>query len=700
MGVGGGGGGTYTHTSFTREVTLDNSPTQFSFTAPATMLVDEVNVLCQSVGNRDIPFYAVFIDLKNKEQVGNKVSFRADTVSVSPVLVTGLKASLIKGRTYYLQYGHVTDNIKQLTAPATRTVNYLTELKVFGYDVSDPIWRISTGLNFTSIGGWQSYQGSGHFIRTFDVGTNAVNLQSDGIFLFSDVVPSGTSSSIDLYYTDDSLIAAEAGLQNWDFFATGVLDGTTLPKHRYWRAFVQFSSNITRDKTPELASMTVQYLALPKVFGTVIDTKSEVKAGYFIKTKIPMLAEQNLRIKKTGAKNLSSFNIQASKVNPKFQVSIGGGFSALIAEDSYSNGTFDKTLFSRDTRIRVGYRGIDSTIELYKSKVADVSYRKGGFSLTTKDTTDLFNVKIPSSKSAPTWDSVTTYAAGTQVVYFSALYSAVSSNTGQQPDISPSVWNNIGGPWQDVIYNNTTSSPGQDWHLIDILLDLLTNRINVNSHLIEFGSFESVRQKLANRTGSLSITKPVSAKSLINEISWLLESHLVINNGKISLLKEPDLTASDNKFTIFKRENVKDNTLTYKSGWKNVVNECIILSSYDNSSDSNSSNFLSGEAFVDATSVQEFDGTVSSEVFKDKFNIPPAELKLRAQTFVNKWKYGRGIVRFDASIQAIETEVMDLITINSKQLPEFTNYEFSGIVIEKDVDWLKQKITITLLELK
>lgn len=693
----GGGGSTYQHIDYVRQVKSDSEPIKFQFTAASTMLVDEANLFVHSVGNRHINSYACIRDLKSGNIVGKRSVFQSPTVKTL-VLVKGFKATLIKGRKYYLEIGHVTDTaIDSLTVAPTRTVVYSSELLVYNYGVTDPVWRIPAGNGFISIGGWQSYKDQGYFIRTFDVGTIASNLVNNGNFYFSDIVPNGTLMFIDLYYTDNDLIAAEQNLTNWNFYASNVEDGIVLEKHRYWRAYIEFASNTTRDETPELADMTVQYRSKPKTFGTVIETKKDTKTGFFIKTQIPMVSKSYLRVVKNGSKTLSSFNIQSSKVNPKFQVNISGGFNATIAEDDYSSNVFNKNLAARESRIRVGYRDVNSTIELYKGRILDTQYSKGRFILTSSDAFKLFDIKIPSTKAAGAWDGTASYLIGDNVVYFGALYAATADNTGEQPDISPASWNTIGGAWNDITYDSTSSVTGQNWHLVDMLLDIILNRVNVHTSMVDVDSFESARTAFPDRKGYIYIKKPTSAKNIINELCWLLESHIVIANGKVSLIVEPGID-SDISFE-FKGNDIKQDSLVYRAGWKDIVNECIILSAYDSSGDDNTSNYLDGEVVIDYDSVAEFD-YVSSEVFKDKFNIPVSELQNRCETFVNKWKRGRGLVSFTADINKFTADILDVVNIESNQLPDFTYRKFSGIIIEKDVDWINQQIKFKVLEIK
>lgn len=698
MSIGGGGGGSYRHSGYTSKVLSDSAPVEFEFTAAANMLVNELNVRSASMGNFHTETEVSIFDFSANAQVGKKVYYNAPQNITGTNLLTGFFASLFRGRKYKIVFSHKDFDISTMTVGRTEKKVFSNNLTFTGYSATDPVWRIPLGNgSYYSIGGWQSYKSTGTFTRTLDMGTVSSNLGQDGIFLISDIVPVGTSMSIDLYFTDSDVISEEASLLNWDFFISNAEDGISLPRHRYWRVVTTMNSNTSRDFSPEVADFSIEYRPEPKTFGTVVDTNKTVKTGFFIKAVIPMIAQSSMRIRTSGEKNLSSVNLQSTKVNPRFQSTINGGFSAVVAEDDYSNSVFAKNLSAKECRIRVGYRNVDSTIELYKARIKDASYRKGSFTLMASDNFTEFGTMIPADKSSASWDGSLTYNSGDKVVFFASLYSAIQTNVGSQPDTNPLDWNAVGGAWSDIIYDETTHLQGSKWHLVDILLDLIKNHINIHSSKIDFDSFELVKTRLPDRIGTLHLIKPVKASSVVNEASWLLESHVVTVNGKITLLKEPSLTDGVDAKEL-KREDILENSLSYKAGWEEIKNQCIILSAYDNSTSDNKESFGGGEVVVDADSVTEFD-TVSTDVFKDKFNIGSSELQVRASNFVGKWKRGRGTVKFNTDISNLGIEVLDIVSINSEQLPKFTDYKKTGIVVSKDLDWLNQKISLTILEI-
>jgi len=696
---GGSSGGTYTHLSYRASVDKDTSPIVLYYDSPSTMLVDEINLLVQSAGNRTIGAYCVVIDDASNKQIGRKVVFTPPT-TVSAVVVSGLAASMQRGRRYRFEIGHIDDDINALTVPPTQVVTMKNIIQIRGYEVTDPIWRVPSSVagKYLSIGGWQSYKGNGEFTRTLDVGVPASQLKQDGIFHFSDIVPAGTNIQADLYYTDDSLIADEPSLANWGLFMGGVPDGKRLPKHRYWRVVFTLTANKTLDFTPEIADFSIEYRPEPKTFGTVIDTDRSQNQGFFVKATLPWLAQSSLRMRNRGFKNLSSFNFQSTKVNPRFQVSIDGGFSAVIAEDKDSDDVFARNLSNKVCKVRVGFRGVKSKIAMYSGRVSDVTFNRGAFSLTAADHFTEFKKKIPASKAALTWSNSVNYNTGDKAVFFGALYTALQANIGAQPDVSPADWQATGGAWADIIYDETTHPFGTKWHLADIALDIIKNHINIHTSKIDEQSFEDIKLRFPSRIGTLIIRKPVSADKVIAEISWFLESHVIQSGNKITLVAEPSISSGMDVITISNRD-IKSGTLTYKAGWSNLRNEAIILTAYDNNPSQTSDHFNDGEVVVDADSVQEFD-IVSVDVFKDRFNIDPSELQLRAATYVNKWKRGRALVQFDTTTRHLDLGVLSTVKIESDQLPGFRKGAFTGIVVDKDINWLNQTIRIKILEVK
>jgi hypothetical protein len=60
----------------------------------------------------------------------------------------------------------------------------------------------------------------------------------------------------------------------------------------------------------------------------------------------------------------------------------------------------------------------------------------------------------PASPAIPSWNLLTNYVTGNQVVYSGYVYQALSNNEGQEPDLWPGVWQQISTPNP----NNTTPS--------------------------------------------------------------------------------------------------------------------------------------------------------------------------------------------------------------------------------------------------
>jgi len=663
------------HLGYTTTHVRKDAPVYLSFVASGTFLADSIRLITSNAGNS-----ATVLSLRVLSVAGNQIgnigkasvaAGQAQTV----VDITGMAATLRKGASYRLELNYSAPNAPGV--PFTYT-SYTVDISVYSYALTgiSHTLAISDATGF-EIGGNNGYAASGAAIRTLDVAEIPLG---DGIVSFRDIVPSGadpTSLSIDLYYTDSATVAAEADLTNWVNYGV-VASGDTVPAHRYWRASIAMASNSLNDETPELHELSISYVGDPIVFGVRSET-SEITASNGILT-------QSVQV------GLNGVSTASAQITPKLKSSMIGRISVQLAPDDIVHSLMVNPLHGRPCRIRAGYVGVSETFVIYEGLVRDMAFSRGAYTLTVQDTIELADVQVPRKKAGLAWDAVKAYQAADMVIYGTNSWLALANDTGTTPGTNAAVWQDNGTVWLDIGYTSATNG-GTAWHLADIAKDLILNRINIQTQRVNLASLESFKTRYPSRTGNRILTKPAKAFAMLSEIAWLLEAQWVIRNGQLTLIAEPQVT--DLAVESITPHDIAEG-LQYRRGWADLKNEVLILSAYSGVGDSNAQ-FSNGFAIADADSINKYD-MVSLETFEDKWGVPEVEVNSVATSFLNRWKDGRRIVTCTAAMRLLRLEPGDVVDFESAQLPSGDGQGLRMMVVRKDLDWKRQQLKLSLLE--
>ena len=681
----------YTILGYDVAITAQESSAIFSFQATASILVNSA-VFFTSYSSVGVGVRECFIYIADDSGrlIGTSQPF-TPSASTTQITVTGLAATLTKGRNYQLVIGYKAfsdSDLAKLGAPSSIYYqNYTLNISAQNNAVSPFIVPYSTG-GF-SLGGQQGYQHTGSLYRQIDMGSTPT---TEGIISFTDVVPSGTVQVVDIYGTDDTASSLISGVTGWTK-TTGILSGGVVGSFRYFRAHIQQTANTINDEAPIMARIEISYRDLPITLGTHKEHVEAEITGYHVPFTLPLMPSTVTRMLILGSNSLDNISTKTASMNPKLATSMTGKITLTLTTDQAVMDLMSKQLRGKLADIRVGYiiNGTPVSDHYYSGIVSDMSWGGSKYSMTLQDDMDFVDVQVPREKAGDPWSNTEDYAVNTIVVYGTASWkcliaSGPSHGGAVTPGTDPLKWQNNGTVWAAIYYASQ--------HLADVAQDLLINHINLPTQRIDLTSFSLVKAAHPSVIGTRLINKPVGAITLLSEIAWLLRSQWAVRNGRLALILEP--ATSTNPVGVFGDKDVSTG-LNYRRGWSDLKNTCLILSGYSGDGEGQEQ-FYQSEAYADNASILAYE-MVGLEVFKDKWNIPTDQLINRATEYVDRWKNGRRIISFSSAMRLLAFETGDVVTFSSMSMPPHDRGSIKCIIVGQDIDWLKQQIKFTLMEI-
>ena len=557
-------------------------------------------------------------------------------------------------------------------------------------------WRIHMGNGYYwATGGQPNYQTTGSTTRSIDVGEIPVD---NGVISISDVIPSGCTMNIAAYYTDSDVIAAETAITNWTLFSSTVVSGVGVPGHRYWRFIIDMTSNVAQDLAPQAIAISVRYIPDPVIIGTTATRERlQLYNGLALPVVLPLTWKTNVRLLQKGFKALNKVSSSSASLSPQFNSSMVGNVSADCAPEPIMHDLVNKYLRGKRVDVRAGYVGVDDTLKFYSGSINDFSFANNMYKLSIADNFKMADVSIPSEKAGDEWDALGVYSINDVVVFGDRSYICIVAvgPTATTPDADPTHWTDNGSVWLNIDYTSTTSpdSPA-DWHLADIITDILTNQINIPNERIDFASIAAVKTALPDRRGTRLINKPNKATTLLGELAWLLESQFIVREGLFALMQES--AADEAPVESIGPNDIAPNSLTYRRGWSEMLNQGVIITGYSGDGDG-SDKFSKGEVIVDTTSQVNY-GTVIQKSWEDRWNCDATELQGRLTSMNSKYADGRKVFSCTTTMRLLAVEPGDVIVLSSGQLPPGDAGPINCFVISKKLDFAKQTIQFTMLE--
>jgi len=682
----------YRHYGWIRTVLQNDSYEEIPFIAGATQILNSIIIRSQHYGNIDPGCWVAIVD-DNGNQLGNAVDF-APGATDSDVTVTGLAASLRRGIRYSLRIG-----IKQINTGALTGYGGTSVVWTAGYRFSvyaagtSPAWQIAYGsTGYFPIGGNSGYATSGVATRQIDVGEVPT---VDGVVSFSDVVPLDTKLVVTAWYTDNPAYIGDATTVNWTSYGV-VESGQTIPAHHWWRFEFALTGNAAGDNTPAVDSLDVRYRPLPLTFSSNSEIISEAVTGYFYPWVYPLSPVTVERVVSRSFDALDKITAFTAKLSPKLPKTITGGMVCTLVQTDETDEVLASALRGAAARVRVGFAGVADTLTMYEGIVEDMTYSDQRYLVTLQDNLRITDVRVPTDKAGADWSGASTYTLGTIVVYGNYSWECILDVTvpGTPPDQDPTHWQVAGTVWNDLVYNQSTAPDAVAWHLCEAAEDIVRNQINLRSENIDFQSIYDVKAARTGYTCERLVTKPTSAEEMLTEIAWLLDAAWIPRGRQIALVPEP--IASDEPVDFITGEDIKLD-LRYRRGWKELVNQCLILTGYSGDGQGEEQ-FGQGYAVSDATSIADYHNTALMQVFKDKWQVPSSILSARATSHVNKFKDGRRLISFTGTLRLIGLEPGDLVAFQSDQMPPNERGVIKAMVIDTRLDFTEQHIALTLME--
>jgi len=667
----------YQHYRYDRTLLRNDPPIRVPFQAAATVRVSDAKLWLANTGNINATVLARFVDAQTGSQIGQTISLSLPAGASGVYTLTGFATLLYRGRRYFFEIDFQRPDLYAYTAPQGSTSTYTIAIEARGITgaTAAPQWRIPmpSGGDIL-LAGREGYQPSGVAWRTLDVGEVPT---TDGTITWVDTVPAGTALQIELWHTNDPALAAQAGTAGWTYHGV-VQSGDTIPAARYWRAKISLTATAAHDDTPELSALSIIYYRDPVVLGTHVQAVPLTSGGTVAQC----------------APGLDGISASARSLEPQLKQQMIGRMTCTLGPEPEVQDMMSKPLRGKRAQIRIGLLGVPDTLAIHDGIIRDAAWHGQRWQLTIHDAIELASARAPNRR-WPAWDAATAYQAGDIVSYQGKGWLALQANTGVMPGSDPTIWQQYGPVWKELDYTTATNA-GAYWHLADIAYDLLANAINLPSERIDKASIDAIK---ALRPGVVSqgarITRPVEVRTLLQEIAWLLEAYWTERDGQIAIIPEPDATAAP--VEVIGPDDIAEG-LQYRSGWAEEKNEVLILTGMTIGADAQPQDFSDGIVAFDAAAIVEADA-VLSQTFRDRWNVPSAELQAIATRFVQRWVGGRRRVRLRASIRLMALEPGDVVLLRSGQLPAGTG-DIKMMVLRTQLDWMRQALEIDLLEVK
>ena len=676
------------HKSFDRTET-DGEPLSLPFTSQANLYVNEIQTRIRFTGQNttSATLVAWFEDAQGSP-IGKPIQGTYNSTSnsaFSPFTISGFGATLERGIDYVLKFDlkNPDKNIYETTKSKGSTTTYRQQIDLIPLDKGNmpAHWEIPFGKGCVMMAGSEGYQASGTAWRTLDMMDVPLG---NGILTYSDFAPLGTSLKVTGYYTNDPALAATSGVTGWtDHNAAlaanaidGIVDtlpsGLTLPPARFWRFKIDLTANAVHDETPKLGSIGISYAGDPVVFATHSQSVPVTNAN---------------RNAVQGVKCLSKITATQSELDQQLKNNMTGKMTLELAPEPEVDVLYQYAIKGVRCHVRVGYNGITETLPFYDGVVDDLAFSGNMHSLYINDALDIGKAKVPNEQH-PKWLSGTLYQSSDIVQFGNKSYTSTINNNTNQPD-TLNGWTLSGNVWIAVNYPANT-------HLADMAWDIIANRLNIDGRNINKASIMQFKTLRSNMIGSRTIDKPIDAKKMLSDIAFLLEAQWVTKDQQISLI--PDGTASDIVDTLDGNSIMEG--LRYRRGLKDLKNMIMIETGYTGSTDgSNQDQYSDGVISYDAASALQLRKLYSQD-FKDKFNVPKSEIERVCGDFITQWKDGRRLVTCNVTMDKMGLENGDVVRVKSKQLPKADKSEFTGMIKRVNLNWQKQTIALTILEVK
>lgn len=234
-------------------------------------------------------------------------------------------------------------------------------------------------------------------------------------------------------------------------------------------------------------------------------------------------------------------------------------------------------------------------------------------------------------------------------------------------------------------------------HPIDVMLDILRNRVNVRDSKIDTASFDTVKTALPGWKVSRTISgNPEDAAALLEELRVLASCFFIPQpDGRIKIKRWDASEAASDAL-------IDDNTfgLSYDGNGGSLINRTSIYFNWDGVGD-DAKNYLSLDIGVDAASQADW-GEIKTKEIKDKWTrtADSAQIAALRDAILNRFANPRPVVSLQTDRSKIYLELGDVVTLTTKRAP---STDLSGVtdmrfqIIGRNLDFMKDVISFKLL---
>ncbi len=234
-------------------------------------------------------------------------------------------------------------------------------------------------------------------------------------------------------------------------------------------------------------------------------------------------------------------------------------------------------------------------------------------------------------------------------------------------------------------------------HPIDVMLDILRNRVNVRDSKIDVASFDAVKAALPGWKVSQTISgNPEDAATLIEELRVLASCFFIPQaDGRIRIKRWDGNEAASDALT-------DDNTfgLSYDGNGGSLINRTSIYFNWDGTGD-DAKNFSQLDIGVDGASQADW-AEIKTKEIKDKWTRTTESGQIAALRDVILGRYAnpRPMVSLQTDRSKIYLELGDVVTLTTKRAP---STDLSGVsemrfqIINRNLDFMKDVISFKLL---
>lgn len=214
-------------------------------------------------------------------------------------------------------------------------------------------------------------------------------------------------------------------------------------------------------------------------------------------------------------------------------------------------------------------------------------------------------------------------------------------------------------------------------HPIDVMLDILQNKINVYDSKIDIDSFNAVKTALSGWQVTRTITgNPENGKKLMEELCLLMSCvFLPQPDGKIKIKR---WNANEASVETLTDADVNSPGFKYAGNYDSLINKLAIYYNWDGNGE-NTSDFTNLDLALDSASITNYGETALKEI-KDKWtrSAQSSQITDLRTKILNRYADPAPVLTATLDLRKIYLEAGDIVKVTTKRYPAaFTKYIYT-----------------------